>query len=255
VITRTLIVDDEPLARDRIRTLLAGDDEVEVVGECADGREAADAVRRLAPDLVFLDIQMPHLDGFGVVEAVGADRMPPTVFVTAYDRHALRAFEVAALDYLLKPFDRDRFRATLQRAKDRLRRDRAADTPARLTALLDEVQALRRPADRIAVKAEGRILLVPTETIDWVEACGNYSKLHVGRHTHLLRETMSALEDRLDPMRFARIHRSTIVNAERIRELQPHFHGDYVVVLADGTELMMSRGYRPRLQALLGSAL
>jgi two-component system LytT family response regulator len=253
--TRVLIVDDEPLARERLRTLLAGEAEVEVVGECADGREAVEAIRNLAPELVFLDVQMPELDAFGVVEEVGADKMPPTIFVTAYDRHALRAFEVAALDYLLKPYDRERFQSALDRAKDRLRRDRAAGAPGQLTALLNEIEALRRPTDRIAVKVDGRILLLPVETIDWVEAAGNYSKLHVGSATHIIRETMSALEERLDPRRFARIHRSTIVNVERIRELQPHFHGDYVVVLRDGTELMMSRGYRAKLQSLLGNAL
>jgi two-component system LytT family response regulator len=253
--TRVLIVDDEPLARDRIRTLLAGDNEVEVVGECADGREAVAAIRELSPDLVFLDIQMPDLDGFGVVGEIGVADMPATVFVTAYDRHALRAFEVAALDYLLKPFDRARFRAALDRAQEWLRRDRASNAPGDLTALLDEIQALRRPSDRIAVKVDGRILLLPIESVDWVEAAGNYSKLHVGKDVHLIRETMASLEAKFDTRRFARIHRSTIVNVERIRELQPHFHGDYIVVLRDGTELTMSRGYRPKLQLLLGGSL
>jgi two-component system LytT family response regulator len=250
---RTLIVDDEPLARQRLGDLLRGEPGVEVVGECGDGREAIAAIRRDAPDLVFLDVQMPAPDGFGVIQAVGAERMPAVVFVTAYDRYALQAFEVQALDYLLKPFDRERFRKALDRARAQVERARAGDLGDRLAALLDEVHPDRRPAERLVIKSGGRVLFLRTAEIDWVEAAGNYLRLHVGTEVHLLRETMNGLEARLDPDQFLRIHRSTLVNVERVREIQPLFHGDYVILLQDGTELAMSRGYRQKLQRFLGS--
>ena len=242
----TLVVDDEPLARERLKSLLTGDPEIAQVEECADGPSAVAAIRGESPDLVFLDIQMPGCDGFGVVSAVGAEHMPVTVFVTAYDRYALKAFEVRALDYLLKPFDRDRFAVALGRAKEQIRHNADPGAPHKLQALLDDM----KPApglDRLAVKSGGSVFFLRSDEIDWVEAAGNYSRLHAGKQIHLVRETMTALEARLDGKRFARIHRSTIVNLERVRELQPYFHGDYIVLMRDGTQLTLSRNYRPRL--------
>lgn len=253
---RALIVDDEPLARERLRGLLEAEPDVTVVGECADGEAAVDAIRAEPPDLVFLDVQMPNLDGFGVVEAVGPENMPATVFVTAYDRYALQAFEVHALDYLLKPFDHARFAVALGRARAQLQQDRAAGAADQLLALLDEVKTpARKGTERIAVKSAGGVSFLRAEEVDWVEAAGNYAKLHAGRDVHLLRETLNALETRLDPEQFVRIHRSTIVNLDAIKELQPLFHGDYAVILRDGTELVLSRSYRQKLKGLFGNAL
>lgn len=249
---RTLIVDDEPLARRRLRDLLEPEADFELAGEASDGRQAVAALRSLRPDLVFLDVQMPLLDGFGVVEEVGADALPALIFVTAYDRFALQAFEVHALDYLLKPFDRDRFRKALERARAQLRREEPADLPRRLLALLNDVRPGASSPERLVIKAEGRVSFVRVDELDWVEAAGNYIRLHAGKNTFMLRETMSHLEARLDPRRFVRIHRSIIVNVERIREIQPAFHGDSVAVLRDGTELTLSRSYRDRFQEFLG---
>jgi two-component system LytT family response regulator len=249
---RTLIVDDEPLARERLRKLLEAEPDVEILGECGDGREAAAVILRDQPDLVFLDIQMPELDGFGVVETIRTARTPEIIFVTAFNQHALRAFEVHALDYLLKPFDRERFQLALGRARTRLAQARSGELSQRLTALLAEMRPEPKPADRLAVKTGGRVLFLKTADIEWIEAADNYVTLHVGPESHMLRETMTALEARLDPAHFMRISRSTIVNVERIKELQPMFHGDYVVILRNGARLSLSRGYRDKLQALLG---
>jgi len=252
---RTLIVDDEPLCRERLRTLLADAPDFIVVGECGDGAEAVATLRESPCDLVFLDVQMPVMDGLEVVEAIGPERMPTVVFVTAYDRYALRAFEVQALDYLLKPFDRERFEKALARAKSHVQRDQSAEASRQLLALLGDTRPGRKHLERLVIKSGGRIFFLKMEEIDWIEAAGNYLRLHVGSETHLLRETMNTLEGRIDPERFLRIHRSTIVNIERIREIQPLFHGDYVVLLRGGTELTLSRTYRPRLQEVLGSTL
>jgi two-component system LytT family response regulator len=251
---RAVIVDDEPLARQRVRTLLEADPEIDLIAECADGEQAVAALEEHKPDLVFLDVQMPLLDGFGVLAALEGDWMPVVVFVTAHDRYALKAFEVHALDYLLKPFDRERFQAALERAKAQVRKEQDGDVSEKLFALLQDVKDARRPQERLVVKSAGRVYFVRIEDIDWIEAAGNYARLHVGKDTHLLRESMSGLEARLDARKFLRIHRSTIVNLERIRELQPTFHGDYAVTLRDGTELTLSRGYRDKLQELLGNA-
>ena len=248
-----LVVDDEPLARERLRTLLEEEADVTVVGECASGRAAVRAIQERRPDLVFLDIQMPGIDGFGVLEALGPSRAPAIVFVTAYDQYALKAFEVHALDYLLKPFDRERFAATLDRARAAVQLRAGGTHDAGLAALLAEFAARRRAADRLLVRSGGKERLIPVEEVDWFEAAGNYVRLHVGRERHLLRETMCHLETRLDAERFVRIHRSTIVNLARVQEMEPYFHGDYIVRLKDGRTLTLSRTFRSRLLARLAA--
>jgi two-component system LytT family response regulator len=250
--TRVLIVDDEPLARERIRTLLSEDAGFEVAGEAADGAAAAQAIAALNPDLVFLDVQMPGHDGFDVIDTIGADRMPFVVFVTAYDRYALRAFDVHALDYLLKPFDRERFRQTLTRANEQIDKRKDGDMEKRLAAIVNDLRPAKARTDRFVVKSGGRIFFVRTAEIDWIEAAGNYVKLHVGNDSHLIRETMTNVEAKLSPETFVRIHRCHIVNIEQVRELQPWFNGEYVVFLKNGTRLTLSRGYRERLQDRVG---
>ena len=258
---RALVVDDEPLARRGVRARLAALGGVEIVGECAGGRDAVRAIGELAPDLVFLDVQMPGLDGFGVVDAVGAARMPPVIFVTAYDEHALRAFDAHALDYLLKPIDDERFAVAVARARQRVmeRRSgaRADALAARLAAALADAAAAPptpTPAagPRLVVRDRGRVLLIDPADVDWVEAEGDYVRLHVAGRGHLHRETMAAMEARLAPPRFARIHRSAIVNVDRVREVRPRGDREYTVVLRDGTRLGLSRGYRDRVRTLLG---
>lgn len=248
---RTLIVDDMLLARKRVRRYLSADTELEIVGECADGHAAVAAIESLSPDLLFLDVQMPELDGFGVLEAIGARHMPAVIFVTAYDQFALRAFEVHALDYLLKPFDRERVRKALERAKAQLRQRDSNDLDERLQALLKDLKTESRYLKRLAVKTAGRTVFLLAKEIDWIESAGNYLKLHAGRESHLLRERMSQLETRLDPAKFVRIHRSTLVNIDRIREMQPLFNGDQLITLRDGKQLTMSRTYRDKLLSLL----
>jgi two-component system LytT family response regulator len=252
---RVLIGDDEPLARKRIKRMLAGDAEVEIVGDCASGHEALAMIRDREPDLVFLDIQMPEMDGFGVLKAIAPDRMPLIIFVTAYDQYALRAFEFYALDYLLKPFDRRRFEKAMQRARERILKEKGDELNQRTIALLEEIKARSHYLSRLVVKAGGRVFFIKTEEIDWIEAEGKYVRLHVGKESHLLREAISSLEAQLDPAKFLRIHRSTIVNIDRIRELQPWFHNEYRVILRDGTELMLSRSCRKKLGDMLGGHL
>jgi two-component system LytT family response regulator len=254
--TRVLIVDDEPLARERIRTLLEEEPAFELVGEAADGTTGAEAILALQPDLVFLDVQMPGADGFDLIEAVGIDKMPFVVFVTAYDRYALRAFDVHALDYLLKPFDRERFHAALARAQAQMdRNNTSGDIERRLAAIVQDLKPAKARTDRFVVKSGGRIFFVRTAEIDWIEAAGNYVKLHVGTDSHLIRETMNAVETKLSPDMFVRIHRCHIVNIEQVRELQPWFNGEYVVFLKNGTRLTLSRGYRERLQERVGRTI
>ena len=240
---RALVVDDETLARQRIRHLLRRTSDVEIIGECANGVEAVKAIEDHTPDLVFLDIQMPELDGFGVVEAVGADRMPPTLFITAYDQHALRAFEVHALDYLLKPFSPERFHQALTRAR-RWCVQRTSEGGPDLDALLAGLRLERPWVDRLLVKQSDRHVLVRTASIQWIEAEDNYVRLHVEGTSHLLRQTMTGLLARLDPAQFRRIHRSAIVNLDCIKEFQPWTGGDYLVIMRDGTRLTLSRTFR-----------
>jgi two-component system LytT family response regulator len=252
---RVVIADDEPLGRARLRMLLAGEPWVEIVAECADGPSTIAAIGKLDPGLVFLDVQMPGGSGFDVIEAIGADRMPFVIFVTAFDRYALRAFDVHALDYLLKPFDRDRFHQALGRARDQIARRSTGDLERRLLALVNDLKPSPQRLERFVIKSAGRVFFVRAHEIEWIEAAGNYVKLHVGAETHVFRETMNALEARLDPAVFFRIHRSHIVNIERVRELQPWFNGEYVVLLTSGARLTLSRGYREKMQDRIGRPL
>jgi two-component system LytT family response regulator len=247
---RTLIADDEPLARHGVRLLLERDTGVEVVGEASGGVEAADLIQRLRPDLVFLDVQMVGCDGFETLKRVGPEAMPVVIFVTAYDEYALRAFEFNVVDYLLKPYDDARFAAALERARDLVLRKRGHAVDNRITRLIEHIEGEGR--DRILLKSSGEIIFLKTNEIDWIEAEGDYVKFHVAGRAHLMRGTMAALEERLDPSRFIRIHRSTIVNSDRLRKLSPSFEGEYAVVLQDGTKLRLSRGYHDRIKALLG---
>ncbi|MBP1773756.1 MAG: yehT 1 [Holophagaceae bacterium] len=247
---RALVVDDEALARQRIRDLLRRSGDIEVAGECVNGLEAVRAIEELAPDLVFLDIQMPELDGFGVVEALGAERMPPTLFITAYDQHALRAFEVHALDYLLKPFSSQRFHQALERAR-RWCSHSATDKGPDLEGLLAGLRRERPWVDRLLVKQGDRHILVRTSAIQWIEAEDNHVRLHVEGTSHLLRQTMTGLLARLDPSQFRRIHRSAIVNLDCIREFQPWTGGDHVVFMRDGTRLTLSRTFRDQFDEWL----
>jgi len=247
---RVLVADDQPMARERLVTLLSAEPGVELAGTAASGPEAIDRIRSASPDLVFLDLQMPGMDGFKVIETIGVDRMPATVFVTAYDEYAVRAFEVQALDYLLKPFGRQRFQSALERARRHLERERQGEMAGRLAELLRTGR--QEPAgERLLVKSGGRVSFVEVESIDWVEAEGNYVRIHAGEHVHLMRETMSGLIDRLGAHRFFRIHRSRIVNIKRVKELLIAGGGDYQVVLVDGTKLGLSRLYRDALQEQL----
>jgi len=243
---RALVVDDEPLARERITSLLARHDDVELVAECANGRKAVSIIRKEKPDLVFLDVQMPEVDGFEVVEAVGPQEMPAVIFVTAYDKYALRAFDVHALDYLLKPFDRERFDEALGRARDHLRMRSTDDLARRLVNLI-----AARHSDRLVIRSGGRITFLRVEEIDYIEAAGNYLRIHTGKDEHLLRQTMNEIELRLPPGQFVRIHRSSIVNVDRIKKVEPIFHGDLRLTLHTGAQLTLSRSYRAKFQALL----
>ncbi len=246
---RTILVDDEPLAREKLRGFLESEPDFEVIAECRDGAEALSTIESEKPDLVFLDVQMPELDGFEVLDRLGREHLPTVIFVTAYDQYALRAFEVHAVDYLLKPFDRERFRSALARAREQ---QKAAENREKLRALLDE---RAKYPDRMEVKTSGRVVLLRVEEIDWIDAAGNYVKIHAGGESLTMRETMGRIEQRLDPRLFMRIHRSTIVNIERIRELQQQFHGDYLVVLKNGQRLTLSRSYRDRIQELLNRSV
>ena len=237
---RALIVDDEPLARRSIRRFLNRASGMEIIGQCGDGESAVDAIRSEKPDLVFLDVQMPEMTGFDVIRQIGPEAMPVTIFVTAYDKYAVRAFEMNAIDYLLKPFGEQRFAHALKRAKERLAGKSNLDDLRVLLAGLQRAQT----DDRLTVSANGRILLINVKDIDWISASGNYAQLHTGNRDYEIRQSLTTLEARLNPREFIRIHRSTIVNVRRIREIQPWFHGHHLVVLQNGQELRMSRYQR-----------
>lgn len=275
---RVLIVDDEALARQRVRRLLQSEPDVEIVGEAETGREAVTMIRELQPDLVFLDVQMPELDGFGVLQELDGQTVPMVLFITAYDEHAQRAFDVHAVDYVLKPVDADRFRAAFERARTQRAHAVAAERLGELLATVRRLADGSAPSDkpdsgahgaaanggsannaangrfasRILVKQDGRMFFVKTTEIDWIEADRNYVRLHSGKVAHTIRERISHLEETLDPRLFARIHRSTIVNLNRVREMQQWFSGDYVVILEDGTRLRLSRHYRDRVEKQVG---
>lgn len=248
---RVLIVDDEPIARKGIRRLLDEAPDMEIVGECGDGAEAVRAIRKRSPDLVFLDVQMPELDGFGVLEKVGVEQAPEIIFVTAYDEYTLRAFDVHALDYLLKPVNPERFHKSLSRARAQLQNKSSQRLDGGLLALLENYRREERRATRFAIKTSQGALLVEADNLDWIEAAGNYVRLRVGGQAHLLSETISGMEKRLDPRKFLRIHRSRIVNVERIKLLRPLFHGEYEIVLKDGTQLTSGRNYREQIRERL----
>ena len=248
----TLIVDDEPLAREGLRMLLAEDPDVSAIHEAKDGREAVAAIRGTRLDLVFLDVQMPEMDGFAVVQKVRADRMPAVVFVTAHDQYAIEAFEVNAIDYLLKPVTRERFAQALARAKARLLQP-ARDESRQILSLLETIATLsipRRQLKRLAVRTAGKTLFVDIDDVDWIEAAENYVRLHVGRASHLVHVAMNTLEKSLDPETFLRIHRSILVNVGRIKELEPSVHGEYVVTLENDVRLRSGRTYHEKLKAL-----
>jgi two-component system, LytTR family, response regulator len=241
---RALIVDDEPLARRSIRRFLDRDTGVALIGECADGASAVTAIRGNKPDVVFLDVQMPEMTGFDVIREIGPEVMPVTIFVTAYDRYALRAFDENATDYLLKPFRKERFDRALQRAKERVAGTLNLNDLRAVIACLDGDPAHPKYLDRLTVAENGRILLISVTDIDWVAASGNYAHLHTIRRTYEIRQTLAELEAKLNPNEFLRIHRSTIVNVRRIKEIQPWFHGHHLVILQSGQELRMSRYQR-----------
>ena len=252
---RTLIVDDEPLAREKLRSFLEKESDVEILGECRDGREALETIEAEKPDLIFLDVQMPEMDGFEVLDNLDSDQLPIVIFVTAYDQYALKAFDVHAVDYLLKPFDRERFSEALSRARSDLERQQVSSVKQLLDLLQDVKSQSAKYPSRLVIKTSGRVVFLKVDDIDWVDAAGNYVRLHSGSESHMLRETMGRLEERLDPEQFLRIHRSTIVNIERISELQQQFHGDYLVVLKNGRRLTLSRSYRDRIQDLLNRSI
>lgn len=256
---RALVVDDEPIARAGMRRLMERDPELEIVGEAGDGEAAVTAIRELRPGLLLLDVQMPEMDGFEVLEAVGPDAVCAVIFVTAYDRFAIRAFEVQALDYVLKPFDDERFATVLERAKRHVRRERDDDLAGRLAALLERYEPNRTDAPaqtthhstgvaRIMVRDGGRVFFLPVEEIDWIEAADYYARVHAGTSTHLVRESLASLEQSLDPACFVRIHRSAIVNVDRVREIRPDWRNRSTVVLATGEQLPISRSRRERLE-------
>jgi two-component system, LytTR family, response regulator len=245
---RVLYADDEPLARQRLADLLGNERDVEIVAACSDGEEAAQAILGERPDLVLLDVQMPGLSGFEVVEAVGAEDLPVVIFVTAHDEFALRAFDAHAIDYLLKPVAPERFHAALERARAQVSHRQNHGAAPDLSALMETLAGRNGYPERFAVRVGHRLLFVKVSSIDWIGAEGNYASLHAGKQVHLIRETMTALEKRLDPRSFLRIHRSTMVNLERIREIQSLSNRTYVVILEDGTKLESSSGYRQQIQ-------
>lgn len=252
---RTVIVDDEPNARKMIRTLLSKEKDFEVVAECKDGEKAIKAIETLRPDLVFLDVQMPGADGFDVLLSLNLEKLPVVVFVTAYDKYAVRAFKVHALDYLLKPFDDERFSDALDRVREEMKKNRVDDMHQRLKALISTVKSDRIASDRLLIKSAGRITFLPQDKIDWIEAAGNYLQIHVGKETHLVRGSVTSMEEKLLQDRFVRIHRSTIVNFDRVKEMTPSHRGEFEVVLVSGERLALSRRYREKVEMRLGKPL
>jgi two-component system LytT family response regulator len=247
---RTLIVDDEPLARERVRRFLRDEADVAIIGECSNGAEAIKTIKAEKPDLVFLDIQMPEKNGFEVIKSLDAKSLPTVVFVTAYDQYAIQAFDASALDYLLKPFNRERLHRAVTRAREQIENRNRGKMDERLASLINDLKTEKKYLERLVVKSVGRVFFLRIDEIDWIEAAGNYLKLHVGRDAHLIRETMNSIEAKLNPDKFLRIHRSTMVNIDCIKELHPMFSGDYSVILRNGAELTLSRNFRERFLEL-----
>lgn len=247
---RALLVDDEPLARERLRGFLAREADIDVVGECQNGEEAMVAVRSQRPDLLFLDVQMPGMNGFEVLRRLDGHSPAAVIFTTAHDQYAVRAFEVHAVDYLLKPLDRDRLRTALERARARCSVPRPDDLQSKLAAMLEDMRAGAREPERIPIKTAGKVSFVRIPDVDWIGSADNYVELHVGSHSHLIRETMASISTRLPPEQFVRISRTSIVNVSRVKELQPLFHGEYAVTLTTGARLTLSRSYRDQLPRL-----
>ncbi|HVF89838.1 MAG TPA: LytTR family DNA-binding domain-containing protein [Blastocatellia bacterium] len=235
--------------------MLRADPQIEVIGDCSNGDDAIEAVKTLHPDILLLDIQMPGTDGFGVLEALDPKDIPCVIFITAYDQYAVKAFEVYALDYLLKPFDRERFTRAIERGKQHVLKERNSSLNDRVLAVLNEIKNKPEYLERLVIRTNGHIFFIKTEEIDWLEAEGNYVRLHSGKESYLLRDAISSLENQLDPKKFLRIHRSAIVNINRIQELQPWFHGEYRIILQDGVQLTLSRSYRDKLNELVGKSL
>ena len=252
---RALIADDEALARKFVRRMLKDNHDVEIVGECSNGKDAIAMIRKQNPDVVFLDVQMPEMDGFAVLESIGVDQLPEIIFTTAYEQYAIRAFELHALDYLLKPFDQARFKDAIQHAKERFRSQRQKDGRLQMSALLESIKNKPQYLERLVIKTGGRITFLSTDEINWIEADDKYVHLHTGKVSPMVRQTLNAMEAQLDPRKFSRIHRSAIVNVERIKELQPLFSGEHSILLEDGTKLTLSRSYKDKLFELLGKPL
>ncbi len=251
-VIRVCVIDDEPIACRKILGLLKDDPQIEIIQVCRNGEEASEAIRNVQPDLIFLDVQMPHMDGFEVLESIkGTARMPHVIFVTAYDRYAIRAFEVHAIDYLLKPFDKKRFAEALKRAKAQILQKSERSYDHDLAALLQEIRTQSHGLERLVIQNR----VVKTDEIDWIEAQGKYALIHTRQESHLVREGLSGFEAQLNPKKFLRIHKSTIVNIQRIEHVQPLFHGDYRIILRNGTALTVTRRYRRKLNELIGKPL
>ena len=248
---RTIIADDEPLAREKLRVLLSSETGVKIVAECRDGQQTIAALRTQKPDLLLLDIQMPDADGFQVLRDIPAEEMPIVIFTTAYDQYAVRAFEAHALDYLLKPFDQERLHGAIERARAELLKVNDRELTSRLLDLMANSQMTSQVGRRLVIRTGGRVVFLDVDEIDWVEAAANYVRLHVGKESYLLREGISRISEKLDPGNFVRIHRSTLANVRKIKELQPCNSGEYIMVMKDGKELSCSRGYRTKLQSVI----
>lgn len=253
---RAIIIDDEPLAREKVQRFAERESDIEIIDVCTNGLEALASYQRLKPDLLFLDIQMPELTGFEMLSRIKDVPLPGIIFITAYDEFALRAFEFHALDYLLKPYDRERFKKSVSHARESLQSASTSSvTTEQIKALLESIAQPPSSIERLIVKSNGRIVFLRTDEIDWIEAAGNYVKLHVGKESHLIRETMNTLERKLNLQKFIRIHRSTIANIDKIKELQPYFNGEYTVILQNNSQLILSRGYRDNFISVLGKPL
>ncbi|HEY7546338.1 MAG TPA: response regulator [Blastocatellia bacterium] len=252
--TSAIITDDEPLARERIRSLIEERGDIEIIGECKDGKEAVAAILDQRPDLVFLDIQMPEMDGFEVIAAINDEYLPAIIFITAFDQYALRAFEVNAIDYLLKPINPARFEKAVERALDRLSRSEKIESDKTLRDFIEKLQAERGYTARFVVRNQSKLYFILASDVDWIDSAANYARLHVSGKEHLVRETLKSIEARLNPEIFVRVHRSAIINIERVTSVEPHFHGEYVVTMADGARLTTSRTQSSKLRAILRQA-